>query len=484
MARRATELGYEVRVDQNRLTAWAIIYAHAKPEQLDAEQLVQDANEQQIIITDALRGEIQAAIDAFTETRSEVQRVIARATPPKHGEHGRIEWIGEIADLMAKDPHAPDETGRVDFYNSKEYICVATGQHVANIIPPVEGEPGADVTGRPLQPRTGKPIELRIDKTLSVDDAGRIVSQEDGVLDLTPLELRVIRLLHVRNHVDFNTGNIDFQGSVRVNQDVRDRFVLKASEDVMVHGLVEAATIVTGRNFVCPRGMAARDRGELHVGGDAEVGYLNNVRGQVGGNLAVRRELINCELLVGGDLIGPQCAVIGGELAVTGSIRVGTLGAKGGPRTTLILGEMPLLSAQIDEIEQHRGEYMRRFAERQELYAGLTQAGARLTDRDRARLKQVREEMVDLHERVKACDARRKELEASAGRTAHVNVAIGAMIHPKVIFRAFGQIARFDGEVRGPLTIGLDESGQLQYRQSGGGVQPLGQVARIVRPAA
>ena len=142
-------------------------------------------------------------------------------------------------------------------------------------------------------------------------------------------------MLEVRDAIDISTGNIEFHGTVIVRDGVRDRFEVKATEDIIVDGLIEAATINCGRNFTCRRGMAAKGQGQLVVDGDAVVGYLNNVKGRIKGNLTVQREMINCDLVIGGDLICDQGTVIGGNVVVRGSVRVAALGSKAETSTSL-----------------------------------------------------------------------------------------------------------------------------------------------------
>lgn len=114
--------------------------------------------------------------------------------------------------------------------------------------------------------------------------------------------LRVIELYEVPGFVDFSTGNIDFEGSVHVRQGIRDRFEVKATGSIIVDGLVEGATIHCGGDFTAHQGMVGKERGLLFVKGNADVGYLNNVKAEIIGNLTVRRELMNCDLVIGKSL--------------------------------------------------------------------------------------------------------------------------------------------------------------------------------------
>ncbi len=190
-----------------------------------------------------------------------------------------------------------------------------------------------------------------------MDEKGCVIAEIDGLLQFHRAEVKFSPVLEVAEFVDFSTGNIDFDGSVLIRQGVRDRFVVKATRDIIIHGLVEAATIVCGGNFDCRRGIAAKDRGQIAVEGDADVGFLNNVRGEIKGHLTIRREIINCDLVIGQDLRCERGAIIGGTTTITGSLRAMTLGSEAESETVLVLGSVPLLTARLNELKKSCPEW-------------------------------------------------------------------------------------------------------------------------------
>ncbi len=63
--------------------------------------------------------------------------------------------------------------------------------------------------------------------------------------------------------MDFSTGNIDFEGDVRVLKGIRDIFEVRATGNIEVGGLIEASTIDAGGSVFAKGGMA----GARGVGG-------------------------------------------------------------------------------------------------------------------------------------------------------------------------------------------------------------------------
>ena len=93
-----------------------------------------------------------------------------------------------------------------------------------------------------IKARPGKPVDIKIDSSLRVDEKGCVIAEIDGLLHFHHNYVKVNPVLEVEESVDFSTGNIDFMDSVLIRQGVRDRVVVKATRDIVIHRLVEAAT--------------------------------------------------------------------------------------------------------------------------------------------------------------------------------------------------------------------------------------------------
>ncbi len=325
----------QVTIEDGGAVAKVIIPDDFDPARLDAALLANFVRKRGIVVSSAVEAQLLRVAKTFRDEPGRLEQVIARSTAAIDGKDGRIEWM-EGLDPTA-GPAGQDDSDVVDYYNQVAYVRAAKGSHVATVHEPTPGQDGCDVTGKTIKAKPGRTCDVKIDPSLSLDGNGRVIAEVDGILEYQHGVLRVSRVLEVRGSIDFSSGNIDFDGAVIVRDGVRDRFEVKATEDIIVDGLIEAATIKCGRNFTCRQGMAAKGQGQLVVDGDAVAGYLNNVTGRIKGNLTVQRELINCDLVIGGDLICDKGTVIAGNLVVGGSIRVAALGSNAETSTSLIL---------------------------------------------------------------------------------------------------------------------------------------------------
>ena len=326
----------DVTIEDGGSVAKVVIPGDFDPALLDAALLAKLVQKRGIAVSSVVEAQLLRVAQTFRDAPIRLEHVIARSTAAIDGQDGRLVWV-EGFDPTASPAAAvgQDDTDVVDYYKQIGYVSVTKGSHVATLHEPTLGEDGRDVTGRTIKAKPGKRYAVKIDPSLSLDGSGRVVAQVDGIVEYRHGVLRVSRTFEVRDSIDFSTGNIDFDGTVIVRDGVRDRFEVKATEDIIVEGLIEAATINCGRNFTCHRGMAAKGLGQLVVEGDAVVRYLNNVKGRIKGNLTVQREMINCDLVIGGDLICDQGTVIGGNVAVKGSVRVAVLGSNAETATSL-----------------------------------------------------------------------------------------------------------------------------------------------------
>ena len=170
---------------------------------------------------------------------------------------------------------------------------------------------------------------------------GAIESAISGVVQIEGRKIRVLQRLEIQGAVDFSTGNVDFPGDVSVNKGVKDCFRIIARRDVEVRGLVEAATIRAGRDLRLRGGAACREKGVLYGERDIEARYLNECDLKAGRNLTVEKEIIKAQVIVGADLIAPNCTVIGGSLFVTGRCEFAEIGSERNVPTALTLGKQP-----------------------------------------------------------------------------------------------------------------------------------------------
>ncbi|MEZ6191388.1 MAG: FapA family protein [Phycisphaerales bacterium] len=255
--------------------------------------------------------------------------IVAETTLPVSGDDGSVEWLigGEQPQELGEDP--------VDFYQKSAYTLVEPEQVIAMITPETRGTPGTDLFGKPIAARGGKPVRLKLGKTIQKKNTGELIAKIHGPLVCDGDQITVLEFIEVPEFVDFSTGNINFDGDVHIRKGVRDMFTVEATGNVIVDGLVEAATIRCGGHLAVLGGFAGREKGTAEVGKNMSGKYLDNVHGEVKGELQIDREIANCELTICGALRSPGGTVMGGKLTCQGEAEVAAIGSPSGVPTVI-----------------------------------------------------------------------------------------------------------------------------------------------------
>lgn len=418
---------------------------------------------------------------------ADVEGVIAEWTAPVHGENARIDWLPRFKPDEASEADAQacgDTVAATDHYNRVRRIKVAEGDVLGKLVPPGDGVDGRDVCGRAVTANRGRKLALQPDQTVQVEADGSIRALKEGVLSLARLRLAVVDSMEVEGAVDFSTGNIDFVGSIKVKDGVRDNFTLKATGDVTIGGLVEAADLLVGGDCVCERGVAARGSGHLLVDGSLESAYLNGVVGRVRGSLAIAREIVGCELLVGGDVDVSRGSIVGGTLVVGGALRAGSIGTEAGAKTVIRIGGMPIELAKAARINELSRELAKRVAPLEEREFEITSKGGKATAAEKESLTELAFEIAEVRRRLQLLELKRRELLVAAGSSRVVKVDVAKAIHAGTTILVGNREARISTTIKGPLTLGWDENRNLQFRVAGGRVQELRDVASVREIAA
>jgi len=350
---------------------------------------------------------------------------------------------------------------------------------LGTLVAPGDGVDGRDACGRSIAAKRGHKLALQPDGTVQVEADGTIRALKDGVLSLARLRIAIVDSLEVAGAVDFSTGNIDFVGSVKVADGVRDNFTLRATGDVTVHGLVEAADLIVGGDCTCERGVAARNTGRLLVDGSLEAAYLNGVRGRVRGSVALDREIVGCELLVGGDLSVSRGSIVGGTLIVGGALKAASIGTEGGAKTAIRLGGLPLELVQAARIADLAKELSKRAAPLEERERLIAEKGDKATAAEKESHTELAFEIAEVHRRVRLLEEKRVAILRKAGESRMLKVDVEKAIHEGTTLLVGAREVKFTKTVKGPVQLGWDENRNLQFRVAGGRVQDLREVATI-----
>lgn len=468
-----------VTIAGDKMSATVTLPPDLPPELRNIEFLTGRARERRVAITRDVVDELERILEAYIAHPDAITTLFAHGVRPLHGDSARLRWTeGFDPDHRA----AANADQRTDFYNAVDYARAVEGQVIAHIVPPTDGVDGVDVLGEVAKAKPGKPFDWQFDAATVEVNGLEIRSKIRGVVLVRGHRIEVSDLIEVKD-VDFHTGNINVEGGVHVRSDVKDRFEIRATQNVVVDGLVGSALIECGGSLHLRRGMAAHERGQIIVGGDVEVGYLNAVPGKIAGSLRFRHELMNCNLDVGHDVMADSGSIIGGRLRVAGSVHVASLGSEAEIETRLVLGVMPVLleerSTLLRDIKQAETALIRL---EQELKT-IETPGAKLTPQQKERATEINYLVAEARQAHTTKLTRLEEVDRCMREQSRVDLLVHKVIHPRVVLAVNGVEIIFKKPLDGPVRLGSDLSNRLVLKREDGSFAELGQFVTVKRAA-
>jgi len=220
---------FEISITEDNLKCFVTVYpAKEGGIPVTEEDVLNALKEKGIanIKTDKLR-------EIFTNNLFFEEVIVAEGTPARNGEDAKIEFKIKVSDEAQYNFHE-DEKGRVDFKEINLIENVVAGQVLAIKIPATEGKPGVDIYGNEIPASDGKDIALQPGKnTILSDDGVELKSEIDGHAVLIGNRIKVDPIYYVNGDVSYETGNINFLGTVVIRGSIKDDFVVRATGDFM-----------------------------------------------------------------------------------------------------------------------------------------------------------------------------------------------------------------------------------------------------------
>ena len=414
--------------------------------------------------------------------------VLAHATPAQHGEDGRVEWLikdpaedqGQDQDQNQGDEHDEGHS----HYDRSAYTMVNAGDVLGNITAPTVGTDGRDVLGQTIPAKFGKSVGIKIDETVMQDAIGQLIAQVDGVFHRDGSQVCIRQRIEVPSYVDFSTGNIDFAGDVLIKRGVRDCFVVRAAGDVEVNGLVEAATIECKGNFIAHGGMAGRERGRAIVGGNLIAKYLDNIYGEVMGDMEIHCEVINCDLVIHGTVQAANGTIIGGKTIVTGSAELVSLGSGAGVLTEIVLGSVPKLepiAIQLARLNELLIQKRDAFLQEQKLMSKNTKM---MSNSDKERQTELMFGIQNAESKLLQGQTAGEVLKQRIDEQRTVKLVIHRKLFAGAVITVGNQSFKIFSDISGPVTVFMDSRREIVYRKGGSDIGSMTQIAELKAVAA
>jgi len=278
--------------------------------------------------------------------------LIASGIKPKKGRPSQFEAL--VSEQISTAPKI-DDKGKVNYLDINEFVIVEPGDKLMRRTFPGKGKSGTDILGKVIPPIPGDILPFSgndAGSTISADDHNLILATEKGHPVITERGVSVGDILMLTN-VGLSTGNIDFDGSICIKEDVADGVKIKATGDVTVKGVVGKAKITAGGNIVILQGLIGGSKA-IQENDEELYGANLNAKGSVSAHFVTRskiraaKNILVAEYVSHSDLyadkqilIGQKSGkghLIGGKTRAFDLVSAKVIGCTGGSQTKIQVG--------------------------------------------------------------------------------------------------------------------------------------------------
>ncbi len=305
-------------------------------------QLLKDHGVVKGIIPDVLK-------DMVTRPQYKKLILIAKGEEPHKGEDGYVRPLFETMNKPRRDATAQ----KIDHKQVNLIRSAKIGEAIAEKIDPTIGTAGYAVSGRMMPAEPGQIAEFQLGANVEIAPDGKhLLSKIEGrpVLESSG-KIRVDEVVYLKN-IDYSTGNVDFPGSVIVEESVADGFKLKASGSIILQSSVGVCDITAGKDVILSAGFMGRGEGRIQSEGDVYARFVEQGTIEAKGSIFVSEAALHSKLIAGGAIVvkGGRGDINGGELSAGKYLQCNKLGGAGETKTLVTVGIDPSVRTVIDEI--------------------------------------------------------------------------------------------------------------------------------------
>jgi len=247
--------------------------------------------------------------------------------------------------------------GRIDYKEQDSIIQVQKNQEILQMIPGVKAEDGYDVFGDVVSAEREDKVGLKRGENIvqSGFDESIFLAGIDGCLNISNNKVSVMPIAVIQGDVDLDSGNIQFNGTVRVTGSVKSGFKVQADNDIIVEGDVDNAQLISGGDITVKMGVVGKDGTRLVAKGSISAKFIQNAKVEAGKNVIVNDSIINCDILSYDkiEVTGKNGKIIGGKLVALYEIKAPIVGTQTETVTNLTVGRN---FAVEEELNRKRGE--------------------------------------------------------------------------------------------------------------------------------
>lgn len=200
--------------------------------------------------------------------------------------------------------------------------------------------PGKDIYGNKIIPEDGDSLVIDMGHGIEMREPGKYYATVEGQPKLENNELEISEVFIHKGNINLKSGDIYFNGPATIQGNIEAGATVMVKGDLEVTGSVEAAFVRSGGNIVVKGGITTTDKGRIHARGDVLADYIGNSVVACGGDIKVKKAILNCSVIAGGGIFMSKSegTLAGGDISCRSDIHAAKVGFPKGDRTNITVG--------------------------------------------------------------------------------------------------------------------------------------------------
>jgi len=341
-----------LQISKDKLIAYYIVVPsklNKIPSYVEIEESIFDRGIAAIVEKELIEKQLNE-IDVHEKKANRV--VVARGRKPVNGYN---EYFIPIINISKKAGKVLED-GRIDFREVDAIVEVKKGQKVLQRFPTVEPEDGYDVFGEralaEIEERKGYLLGDNIIQ--SAENENIYLSEIDGCVNIDRNRISVEPNVIIRGNVDYDYGNIDFNGSVHILGSVLPGFSVKAKGDIIIEKNVDDAYIEAGGDIVIKMGITGKGSSRVIANGSIRSNYILNSVVEAVKEIEVQDSIINSTVFSNDriSVTAKHGKILGGEVTARHEVIVNVIGSQKENITYVTVGRSLHIEREIIEIRK------------------------------------------------------------------------------------------------------------------------------------
>lgn len=389
------------------------------------------------------------ALSAFTA---------AEGLMPINGENA---YIDRKFELGVSGRPVVDEYDKVDYKDLNLFVLAKENQTLAIRIPATKGTSGMNVLGEVVPAKAGRPCPMPEGKNTKVVGE-RLIAAVNGQIVDKGSRISIDPRLEVKGSVGVSTGDINFDGTVKIKGNVDDGFSVLATGDIEIKGSVNGG-VVSGRNVYISGGITGADKARVTAEHDVRTAFAENALIEAGNDVYVSDIALHSQIRAGKRLMmeDKHGQITGGHAVAGELVSVKILGNNAYVVTKVSVGVDPKLQGEYQELKKSYKESRRRLTHITQTLNTLSKIDiSKLPAERAASINQLTRSQFPLMGQIKRDEKRILEIEALLAEMKKGRIRVSDTIYPGVRLSVNSRLKSIQSEYK-RCTICLNEQEEV-----------------------